>query len=156
VFVSDVPLMPPPIALSPPPEKSSFNRPDGLVFGPDGNLYVTSFRNREEADNDKILIFAGPGSRNPSFPPGSFISKIDLDAVSAPGGLRTFAQALLFGPKGKLYVPISNTGQIRVYDVSTKAYTELVAPASLGGPLTAPQYLTFGKTNPATLAYPTQ
>jgi DNA-binding beta-propeller fold protein YncE len=156
VFVSDVliPQMSPPIALSPGPDQASFNRPEGLVFGPDGNLYVTSFRNRQEPDNDKILIFAGPGSRDPSFPPGSFISKIDLDAVSPPDPppMRTYAQALLFGPKGKLYVPISNTGEIRVYNVSTKGYNTFV-PSGL---LMAPQYLTFGKTDPATLAYPAQ
>jgi DNA-binding beta-propeller fold protein YncE len=128
----------------------SFNRPEGLVFGPDGNLYVTSFRT-DVNDNDKILIFADPGSKKA----GAFLGKIDLDKVGDP---RTYAQALLFGPNGKLYVPISNTGQIRVYNASTKeySYTELVAPASSGGLLTAPQYLTFGKTDPATLAYPTQ
>jgi DNA-binding beta-propeller fold protein YncE len=123
----------------------SFNRPEGLVFGPDGNLYVTSFRT-DSKDNDKILIFAGPGSKKK---PGAFLDKIDLDKVGDP---RTYAQALLFGPGGALYVPISSVGEIRRYKVLAKTYDLIVPP----GTVIAPQYLTFTKTDPATLAYPTQ
>jgi hypothetical protein len=136
----------------------SFNRPDGLVFGPDGNLYVTSFRTNTD-DNDKILIFAGPDSTNP--PPGSYIGKIDLDQVGQP---RAFGQALLFGPGGFLFVPISpgsetDTGAVRRYDIRNKSFTNFVPPAPVppataGGPLGAGLYLTFGRTDPATLAYP--
>ncbi len=39
---------------------------------------------------------------------------------------------------------------MRRYDVTTETYTNFVAP---GGPLESPWYLTFGKTDPATLAY---
>jgi hypothetical protein len=128
----------------------SFNRPEGLVFGPDGNLYVTSFRT-DDKDNDKILIFAGPGSKKPgagpgSKKPGAFLDKIDLDKVGDP---RTYAQALLFGPGGDLYVPISNVGEIRRYKVLAKTY-DLFVPR---GTVTLPWYLTFRKTDPATLAY---
>jgi DNA-binding beta-propeller fold protein YncE len=128
---------------------ADFNRPEGLVFGPDGNMYVTSFR-ADLSDTDKILIFAGPSSRKP----GTFLGQIDLYAKNEP---RTFAQALLFGPGGFLYVPISNTGEIRrySYNASTKMWTykpDDFVPAR--GTLVAPQYLTFGKTDPATLAYP--
>jgi hypothetical protein len=129
----------------------SFNRPEGLVFGPDGNLYVTSFRT-DPNDTDKILIFAGPSSTNPS--PGSFIGKIDLEPT-VPYQERAAAQALLFGPGGILYVPILTLGEVRryTYNVSTKKWTyDLFVPR--GGPLVQPWYLTFGRTNPATLAYP--
>jgi hypothetical protein len=130
---------------------SDFNRPEGLVFGPDGNLYVTSFR-ANGSDTDKILVFAGPSKTKP----GTFLYQIDLDQVGAP---RAVAQALLFGPGGFLYVPIDRTdgspGEIRRYNVSTdtfpKTFDLFVSP---GGPLISPWYLTFGKTDPATLAYP--
>jgi DNA-binding beta-propeller fold protein YncE len=120
---------------------NDLNRPDGLSFGPDGRLYVTSFR-RDAGDNDKILIFNGRT--------GAYIDKIDLDQVGKP---RAFAQALLFGPKGRLFVPIAgngpDTGQVRRYDVRTKQYSVFIA----GGLLKGPQYLTFGKTDPETLSY---
>lgn len=121
------------------------NRPEGLVFGPDGNLYITSFRNNTLPinDNDKILIFQGPSGNTP----GAYVDRIDLDAVGQP---RTSPQAILFGPDGKLFVPINQNGSVRRYDVATKTYENFVSP---GGPLTAPWYLTFGKTNPSTLAY---
>lgn len=112
------------------------NRPSGLVFGPDGRLYVTSFR-ANASDNDKILIYSGP----------TLVDQIDLDTV---GGARTYAQALLFGPNGKLFVPITNTGEVRLYDVTTKTYDSFVLA---GGELELPWFLTFGETNPATLDY---
>lgn len=129
---------------------NDLNRPEGLVFGPDGNLYITSFI-ANASDNDKILIFQGPNGVSP----GAYFDRIDLDQAGAP---RVVAQALLFGPGGKLFVPISglgpDTGSVRRYDVSTKLFDAFVPASALGGPLELPWYLTFGKTNPSTLAYP--
>ena len=120
------------------------NRPEGLVFGLDGNLYVTSFR-AKPGDTDSIRIYSASGQ---------FLSKIDLYTPLQP---RVFAQALLFGPSGCLFVPISNTGEVRRYSVGVgtcniapSTYQSFVIP---GGALQAPWYLTFGRTDPKTLKY---
>lgn len=115
------------------------NRPEGLVFGPDGRLYVTSFRANAE-DTDSIRIYDAVS--------GAFLDKIDLHQPDL-GEARVFAQAILFGPDGRLFVPLNNTGEVRRYDVTTKNF-DVFIPA---GTLFQPWYLTFEKTNPATLAY---
>jgi DNA-binding beta-propeller fold protein YncE len=123
------------------------NRPEGLVFGPNGNLYLTSFR-ANDSDNDKILVFNGTN--------GVLLGgkTIDLDRVGQP---RAFAQALLFGPGGFLFVPISgngpDTGAVRRYNVANKTFVNFVLPAARRGPLGQPWYLTFGQTDPGTLEY---
>jgi DNA-binding beta-propeller fold protein YncE len=71
------------------------NAPEGIVFSPDGNLYVTTFAGNTSTTSDQILIFAGPNRRNP----GKFLDKIDLDQV-VPNHpeLRAVALGLLFAP----------------------------------------------------------
>ena len=84
---------------------AQLDRPEGLVFGPDGNLYVTSFCAMpstcpSNSDIDSIRIYDGST--------GKFIDQIDLDAYAKTvGQTRATAQALLFGPSGKLFVPIT-------------------------------------------------
>jgi hypothetical protein len=78
------------------------------------------------------------------------LHQIDLDQVGQP---RAFAQALLFGPKGRLFVPINTTGEVRRYDVMTKTF-DVFVPS--GGPLQQPWYLSFRETNPRTLKYEDQ
>lgn len=130
--------------IAQPGEVQDLHRPEGLVFGPDGDLYVTSFR-ADATDTDKVLVL-DPRS-------GRLENEIPLDQAGQP---RAFAQAIEFGPGGQLFVPISgngpDTGAVRRYDVHTKAFTDFVAP---GGPLGQGWYLTFGQTDPATLAYDT-
>lgn len=115
------------------------HRPEGLVFGDNGNLYITAFRAAAD-DTDKILVFDATGS---------CISRIDLDQVDKP---RAYAQAIVFGPDGYLFVPINTTGAVRRYDISDASFpfTDFV-PA--GGPLGRPWYLSFGATDPGTLEY---
>lgn len=123
---------------------AALHRPDGLVFGPDGRLYVTAFRANSE-DTDKILIFENSGACE---------DQIDLYEAGQP---RVVAQALLFGPGNQLFVPISvlgpEVGAIRRYDVTSKTFSNFVPPAALGGPLGDGWYLTFGRTAADTLEY---
>jgi DNA-binding beta-propeller fold protein YncE len=104
---------------------TDLHRPEGLVFGPDGNLYITSFRLNAN-DTDKILIINRHTRK--------LVDKIDLDVVGQP---RAFAQALLFGPEGKLFVPITgngpDTGSVRRYNVHHhhKTFDVFVPPALL-------------------------
>lgn len=139
------------------------NRPEGLVFGPDGNLYATGYR-ADAANTDKILVFAGPKSKRP----GACLGWIDLDRA---GGPRAVPQALLFGPGDDLFVPITNAlpptapaqdgGAVRRYRLRDgwfraghqPPFIRFVRPSAHGGPLGQPWYLTFGKTDPGTLAY---
>jgi DNA-binding beta-propeller fold protein YncE len=113
------------------------HRPEGLTFGPDGHLYVTSFR-ADASDTDKILALNGTT--------GQLEEEINLDQVDQP---RAFAQAIALAPGGGLFVPISgsgpDTGSVRRYDVSTKNFTVFVAP---GGPLVSPWYLSLARRTP--------
>jgi DNA-binding beta-propeller fold protein YncE len=123
------------------------HRPEGLAFGPDGSLYVTTFR-KDSTDIDRILIF----NRRT----GACLDEIDLDQPAQP---RAFAQALVFGPGGSLVVPITgngpDTGAVRLYDVTKKTFpfTNFLPPSMDAGPLGSPWYLSFGKTSPVTLTY---
>jgi hypothetical protein len=129
----------------------NLDHPSGVVFGPDGRLYVTSSRpagNVPSNDTDKVLIFDGTT--------GAFVDKIDLDR---PGGQRSAAPGLLFGPQGLLYVTITQltdsgdptgVGSVRRYNVASKLFKDMVPPNTK---LQLPTLFTFGGTNPATLVY---
>jgi hypothetical protein len=127
------------------------NGPEGICFGPDGKLYLISFR-FDATDKDTIRIYQGPGGASP----GTFIDTIPLDD-DLQHQPRAWAQALVFGPREQLFVPINgdgpDTGSVRRYNVATKAFDVFVPAAVKGGPLGQPWYPTFGKTNPSTLAY---
>jgi hypothetical protein len=125
------------------------HRPEGLVFGPDGRLYVTSFR-RNADDVDRILIFDIEDGI------GEVAGEIPLYEA---GETRAFAQVILFGPDDALYVPITSTDpnacSIRKYeyDLMNNEWEWECFVEGVDSPLVRPQYLSFGNTNPATLAY---
>ena len=80
-------------------EKSSdcanmLHKPAGLVFGPDGHLYVTSHR-AGPTDTDKVLIYNGKT--------GDCLNQIVLDKPESQVGASNvaYADALLFGPDGR-------------------------------------------------------
>jgi hypothetical protein len=122
--------------------------PEGIVFGPDGNIHITSFYAAFSdnlanfvVDRDAILAFNVQGQRvgTPLY-------------LSATNEDRAFAQTMLFGPRGDLFVPITSGSGVRRYSASSNYQQFTVLPAS-GGSAVEPWYLTFRGTNPRTLAY---
>ncbi len=126
------------------------HRPEGLVFDERGNLWVTSFR-ADADDNDKILELSGPGQHKA----GKLKRALPLADPANAGGLRAYAQAILFGPRGDLYIPIAGgdattAGQVRRCDTRHLS-CKVIVPAD--GTLFAPYYLSFEHTDPSTLEY---
>ncbi|WER49961.1 hypothetical protein CupriaWKF_22930 [Cupriavidus sp. WKF15] len=126
----------------------NLHRPNGLVFDSSGNLWVTSLR-ADANDTDKILQLDGKT--------GAQRDKLELWTPPQP---RAFADAILFGPGGNLFIPISSNGQnpltagqLRRCNIKTKACDVIVPANTAGGALLNPWYLIFRKSNPATLNY---
>ncbi|MEM5329306.1 hypothetical protein VSR34_22330 [Paraburkholderia sp. JHI2823] len=134
---------------------SDLHRPEGLVIDSTGNLWVTSFRIDPAAptDTDKLLKIDGQM--------GSLLDEIELDAKANkphPNPPRAPAQAIILGPGGDLFVPISGTdsstaGEVLQCDPTTHQCPVLIQPHSMGGGLRSPWYLVFKTSNPATLSY---
>ncbi len=99
------------------------NDPEGLAFGPDGNLYVDSFQ------TDSVKRFSGTT--------GAILG----DFVTAGSGGLDGGQGLRFGPDGNLYVASWFTNSILRYDGMTGAFIDTFAT---GGGLVNPFDFTFG------------
>jgi hypothetical protein len=131
---------------------SDLHRPEGLVFDRTGNLWVTSFR-ADKSDSDKILKLDGKTGR--------LLDSIVLsNPQSTPPEARAFAQALIFGPGGNLFIPITSNGlnpltagQVRRCNSATKQCDVIVPANSASGALVNPWFLIFRKSDPATLNY---
>ncbi len=74
------------------------NVPDGLAWGTDGNLYVSS------SNSNQVLRFDGASGS----PMGAFVAS----GLNKPGNLQ-------FGPDGRLYVCNKGTNQVLRFDEST-------------------------------------
>jgi Ca2+-binding RTX toxin-like protein len=87
-----------------------------LVFGPDGNLYVSTA--------SKVVRFRGPFGSSPGAALGDFVT-------SGSGGL-SGAGALAFGPDGNLYVLSSLTDSVLRYNGTTGAFIDVFVPPGTG------------------------
>ncbi len=139
----------------------------GMVFGPDGNLYVArGYREVVRFDGETgapLGVFAAAeelaGTRDIAFGPdgnlyvtdnvqsrvvrfnGTTGEFIDVFVTSRAGGLHT-ARGLAFGPDGDLYVASGESHEIMQYNGASGSYVRTFVTAGSGG-LNAPQALTF-------------
>ena len=98
--------------------------PNGIAYGPDGNLYVGN------GDEARVLKFDGQT--------GDFLGSF---VTPATGGGLANCRAIVFGPDGNLYVDSGSTNQVLVYDGRTGAFLRVAAQ---GRGLNGPVGLTFG------------
>lgn len=97
--------------------------PREIVFGPDGNLYVSS------SVNNKVLRFNGTT--------GAFLNDFATSGLNFPRGL-------LFGPDGNLFVVSANTGSVVRYNGAGT----FVAVFTQGGGLSFPTGIAFTPAPP--------
>jgi hypothetical protein len=130
---------------------SGMHRPEGIVFDSSGNLWVASFCARDSTTGKCAATSSTNVDKIMEFNPMTGGAGLTIPLESSTEVPRTFAQAILFGPNGNLYVPITATGELRVCDISSLTCTSVVQ----SGPshLVQPWYLSFRGTDPSTLAY---
>lgn len=96
--------------------------PQGMAFGPDGNLYVAS------SGADAVMRYDGLTGESM----GAFVH-------GGPG-----CSALAFGPDGNIYTACHATNEVRCYDGKTGRFLGVAVPAGGAHPLEGPTGITFG------------
>ena len=141
-------------------------RARGLIFGPNGNLFVSGNNHVYEFDGQRgdlvrefVSAGAGTGTWGLTFGPNGnlFVTLLNVDRVDEFDGntgafVGTFASgggldgpaSLVFGPNGNLFVTSAGTDQVLEYDGVTGAFVGVFAA---GGGLDEPQGLVFGGPN---------
>ena len=114
---------------------AGLSSPDGMRYGPDGNLYVSSL------GSNQVLEFNGKT--------GAFVK------VFAQGPQLNSPTDLRFGPDGNLYVANLAGNSVAVFNAQTGQ--PVVTPAgngifATGGNLSSPTSLSFGPDGASTLA----
>lgn len=120
--------------------ENSAGYPRGLVFGPDGNLYVSNLW----ADHTSVLRYDGQTG-----------ALIDAFVPDGSGGL-SYQSSPLFGPDGNLYLRNTQNpggpGAVLRFDGNTGAFIDQFVPYGSGG-LSANFCFVFRNTDLTTLAY---
>jgi glucose/arabinose dehydrogenase len=97
------------------------------MFGPDGNLYVSS-----HLPSNAILRYQGPQDASPGAPlPAAGQSGAAFVAPGSGGLVQPYHS--LFGPDGNLYVDGGQTPGILRYNGSTGAFIDTFVPGGRGG-----------------------
>lgn len=151
---------------------SGLDAPQGMAFGPDGNLYVASGNwftgsNGPFYDGDfpagAVLRFEGPAGRHPgaflgtAVPGGSGGLANPTGLLFAPdpsgnGGIDLYVASSVQSGSGGVLIAEPGTSQVLRYGATTGAFLgTFIAPGS--GGLKFPTFLTFTETDPTTLAY---
>jgi hypothetical protein len=111
-------------------EDSGLVDPHEMVFGPDGNLYVSS------RNGDSVLRYDADGSPLPA--PG----KTGAEFVSPGAGGLNAPRGIAFGPDGDLYVASRDSDEVLRYSAVDGSFLGALVTAGAGG-LDAPRGLLF-------------